>query len=678
MSKLRFTDWAKYGLVNLYPSEGENSAKRVDATKLNALFGEAAELPALRFAAGEDSEIITSAASAIEIKPLNSYGKGGIINAGERFWAWIGDRIWRSTAYADDALRLENSVLVSGEDLVDYSQLLISELTIMVLQGGTGWKVGKEDIARGTRDGALHLDDLVISPDDTTNAAQALLGILASFDSQHKSNGEHGNQVIVEGNLHPEVLAGVATENLVAGGMELLGGEGSADGNSHYPLGWQPYNHPAAFGRNDDRSASGSFSARVVATGANQGCRTTIDASRLSNRRISISAKVYCVSDVRVCIEVSDGTTVVTGELCGASDKWSDIAFMCESAETASAVEVRFWSSKAGTFFLDDVSMIASPFTLAYAPSVDESLVGYTERNSVYGNLLGNVDFASYYQTGENILPFLWRAASVLPMTSLENKTSGLQRYGSSVWQLALQNSQSMLYEALAPNEAKARRFRGRNLIFTVDLRAADDGGDDPLEIFIEDDAGITAHAIKPDSTAYNRYSVHRLITNTATYVRVGLRNNAGSSSYCQVLVGGVQLIEGIGMRPWQPGDYLKRLVLGFGYAGTLSSGVFLKYQGVDCDSSHGPLIPGWLVGTQVQFSYSSAPSADTWRVQLLKSDNSATSFNHRVTAKLDKAFITLKPAEQDSDLRMTIQTQEVGTTPGVNPVINVELFILP
>jgi hypothetical protein len=74
MSNFRFGSWIKYSLVNLYPSEGEVAAKRVDATKLNAILGEAAELPGLRYAHGEDCEQAGgSSPTQLDLYLCNSY-----------------------------------------------------------------------------------------------------------------------------------------------------------------------------------------------------------------------------------------------------------------------------------------------------------------------------------------------------------------------------------------------------------------------------------------------------------------------------------------------------------------------------------------------------------------------------------------------------------------------------
>jgi hypothetical protein len=413
MSNFRFGSWVKYSLVNLYPSEGEVAAKRVDAAKLNAILGEAAELPGLRYAHGEDCEQAGgSSPTQLDLYLCNSYGKRGIVNNGERVWAWDGAHAWLTAASADDRVILVNADLIAGSDVADYTQLNLSNLHFLALQGAPGWQVGKDDIARGNRSGALHLDDLQFSDDDATNALTALEALADAFSAGHTNEGEHKDGVITEVALHPDCLAQQGVLNFVPGGMEYPGDAGKSDGTQHYPAGWLPYNAPQVLERSAERAYSGGYSARVVATAAEQGLCTILDAADFRGQALAVSAMVFCVDAVRVVLEIYDGVATYSAAAGGASNGWQKITKICTVADDATTLEIRIKSNAAGTFHADDVMVCHGVFPLHYTASFWESQMGAAQVKSPWRNLLGNADFGMFPTGSDPYYPFLWQKST--------------------------------------------------------------------------------------------------------------------------------------------------------------------------------------------------------------------------------------------------------------------------
>jgi hypothetical protein len=679
MSNFRFGSWIKYSLVNLYPSEGEVAAKRVDATKLNAILGEAAELPGLRYAHGEDCEQAGgSSQTQLDLYLCNSYGKRGIVNNGERIWAWDGSHAWLTAASADDRVILVNADLIAGSDVADYTQLNLANLHFLALQGGMGWQLGKDDIARGSRSGALHLDDLQFSDDDTTNALTALEALASAFSAGHTSEGDHKDGVITESALSPECLTNQGVLNYVPGGMEYLGADGKSDGTQQYPAGWQPYNAPQVLERSSERAYSGTYSARVVATGSDQGLVTMLDAANFRGQSLAVSAMIYCVDAVRVTLEIYDGVATYTASAGGASNGWQKLSKVCTVADDATTLEVRIKSSASGTFHADDVMVCHGVFPLHYTPSFWESQMGAAQELSPWRNLMGNADFGLFPVLTDPYYPFLWQKGTADAISSIVDTDPANQLYGSNVWNLKLAPGQSVIYEAVAPSQETARRFYGTTLSFTVDLKPHATPGDDPIELFIEDSGGLTSRAVKHSDDSYGRFTISRLINDGVSWIRVGMRDNSGHGSFCRYYIGGVQLQTGTVQDRWAPGDYLLPVSVSHGYNGTPAAGTFLNHEGVAGSTTNGPQVNGVLVGVFSRLSYSTAPTADTWRLYVIKADDTSINDGFSTSAKLNERAYTLARDYCWKNARLACRLNAVGATTGVNPILCSTVYVIP
>jgi hypothetical protein len=679
MSNFRFGSWVKYSLVNLYPSEGEVAAKRVDAAKLNAILGEAAELPGLRYTHGSDCEQAGgSSPTQLDLYLCNSYGKRGIVNNGERVWAWDGSHVWLTAASADDRVILVNGDLIAGSDVADYTQLNLSNLHFLALQGAVGWQLGRDDIARGSRSGALHLDDLQFSDDDATNALTALEALADAFSAAHTNEGEHKDGVIAESNLSPDCLVNQGVLNYVHGGMEYLGEDGKSDGTQQYPAGWLPYNAPQVLERSSERAYSGAFSARVVTSGSDQGLSTVLDVSNFRGQVLSVSAMIYCVDAMRVVLEIYDGVATYSAVAGGSSNGWQRLAKVCTIAENATTLEIRIKSNAAGTFHADDVMACHGAFPLHYTPSFWESQMGAAQVKSAWRNLMGNADFGLFPAGSDPYYPFLWQKGTADATSSTVDTDPANQIYGSNVWNLKLEPSQSVIYEAVAPTQDTARRFYGSMLSFTVDLKPHATPGDDPIELFIEDSAGLTSRAVKYDGTGYTRFTVSRPIVDGVSWIRVGVRNNSGHGSFCRYYIGGVQLQTGTLHDKWSPGDYLVPVVISQGYSGTPAAGTFLNHAGVAGSTTHGPQVNGVLAGIFSRLSYSNTPTADTWRLYVVKTDDTSINDGFTASAKLYERAYSLARDYCWRNARLSCKLNAVGATTGANPILCSTAYLIP
>jgi len=679
MSNFRFGSWVKYSLVNLYPSEGEVAAKRVDATKLNAILGEAAELPGLRYAHGSDCEQAGgSSPIQLDLYLCNSYGKRGIVNNGERVWAWDGSHTWLTAASADDRVILVNDDLIAGSDVTDYTQLNLSNLHFLALQGALGWQLGKDDIARGSRTGALHLDDLQYSEEDTTNALTALESLADAFSVEHTTEGEHKDGVISESNLSPDCLMNQGILNYVHGGMEYLGEEGKSDGMQQYPAGWHPYNSPQVLERSSTRAYSGGYSARVVATGSDQGLVTVLDVSNFRGQALSVSATIYCVDSIRVILEIYDGVATYSAAAGGSANSWQKLTKVCSIAANATTLEIRIKSNAAGTFHADDVMVCHGAFPLHYTPSFWESQMGAGQVRSAYRNLMGNADFNLFPVLTDPYYPFLWQKGTADATSSTVDTDPANQLYGSSVWNLKLEPNQSVIYEAVAPTQETARRFYGSTLSFTVDLKPHVTPGTNPIELFIEDSAGLTSRAVKYDGVGYARFTVQRPIVDGVSWIRVGLRNTSSPGSFCRYYIGGVQLQTGSLHDRWASGDYLVPGVISHGYSGTPAAGTFLNHAGVAGSTTHGPQVNGVLAGVFSRLSYSAVPTSDTWRFYIIKADDTSINDGFTTSAKLNERALTLSRDYCWKNARLACKLNAVGATTGANPILCSTVYVIP
>lgn len=140
-----------------------------------------------------------------------------------------GTRIWRVEVAVAREIEFSDSNLIDptgGEGTADYNTIQNNLIMFTLSKSKLSAWISKNEIARGSQDGALHLDDLQRSKTDTDNANTTLEKLF----TEHENDGSHSDNIIGNSNLKKaDVLITEAFISRVKNGAFNINGAASLD-----------------------------------------------------------------------------------------------------------------------------------------------------------------------------------------------------------------------------------------------------------------------------------------------------------------------------------------------------------------------------------------------------------------------------------------------------------------
>jgi hypothetical protein len=694
---------------NMIENEGENADKRVDGPKNIAnCFDITNERIFYYFAHGLDCRDAGTTAGELRIYVQNSISdvsnvkySQGMANSGYEIYAFdsASGNIWWSTAPADDIIAIDDTDLIAGSTVADYNTLKNSTtFYIRVTQAPPGFKIGKGSIAFGILTNAVGASDIPLKAATTHFlATDDLNTIIDTFDddlyAEHVyGTGVHGAKVIKESNLATEALANLKAINYVNGGMEYADAKG-------YPLGWVPV-AAGVLSRDTGTKVSGTYSAKVVASGADQGMKFSVSAYNLRSlkggQNVAYSAFVYS-SLTSIKVTIYDGFSTQTNTKTVTAGAWSYITgtFLLNTAVTE--VTLSILSTAADTFYVDEAMLCGGVLPIRY---IESSTEWETRDNfaNVYKNLMLNGDFSMFYPPYSGgsadliYYPLSWVTGSTGILTASSRDTANAKG-GTFAWLLKQGNMDDVWNDCIAPTPETAKRFQGSIITFGIEVKAHATSGADQMTIYIEDDViGKTKETFTPPAAATFFY-VTTTIDAAATWVRVGIENDAGSADFFQVYIS--KCIAKIGDTPmaWYPGDYHKQVTIMGADKAAVITNAFLDYGTVTGTANTGPAVEGTIIAIRQNIQNAAAPVGDYDEWQLVVNGSVTTVPHVLAINNPDKFGVTSASFDHDSTsptiVALTLATNIYGAriqqqclsassgTPGTTPIGVMDVFVI-